>query len=307
MESVDLGDSITLECDALALPAASYFWFLVDCGSETTIIQSITSGNGLRVSGGNLTVEQAMRSHRGCYKCLANNSLEGSDIDRVTRLKVSGKQNFILGVTYFLFALSLSLSLSLAPPLPPTHVMVNEVGSSWMNVVWTKVDNYPAIITYILGYKLKFSSEYLTMNISPFLESHNFTELYPNATYEVQVYSDSPVGIGIPDPPINATTLPGVPVDGLNNTPFSVAPVGTSPNNITVYWTVPEVRQSSAKHVVTDDMPYCPKLPNQWLCLPPPLHAYLYIPVRMCAFGLLMCLRSGCRLSCKLKLRYFSI
>ena len=123
--------------------------------------------------------------------------------------------------------------------------MVNEVGSSWMNVVWTRVDNYPAIFTYILEYKLNFSNEYLTVNTPFNLESHNFTELYPNANYEVQVYSESPSGIGLPSPAINATTLPGAPVDGLNDTPLSVAPVGTSPNNITVYWTVPEVRQSS--------------------------------------------------------------
>jgi hypothetical protein len=91
MESVALGDSITLECDALALPPASYYWFLVDCDSYE-VIKSITSGDGLFVAGGNLTVEPAMRSHRGCYKCLANNSLEGSDREHVTTLKVSGKQ-----------------------------------------------------------------------------------------------------------------------------------------------------------------------------------------------------------------------
>ena len=90
MESVDLGDSITLECDALALPAASYFWFLINCDSRE-IIQIVTTGDGLRVSGGNLTVGPATRSHRGCYKCVANNSLENSDIDHVTALKVSGK------------------------------------------------------------------------------------------------------------------------------------------------------------------------------------------------------------------------
>lgn len=91
MESVGLGGSITLECDALALPPASYFWFLVDCDSQD-VIQSVSTGNGLRVSGGNLTVESAVREHRGCYKCIANNSLEGSNIEQVTRLKVSGKQ-----------------------------------------------------------------------------------------------------------------------------------------------------------------------------------------------------------------------
>jgi hypothetical protein len=91
MEAVALGDSIILECDALALPPASYFWFLVDCNSNV-VIDSISSGGGLRVAGGNLMVEQAMRSHRGCYKCLANNSLEGSDREHITTLKVSGKQ-----------------------------------------------------------------------------------------------------------------------------------------------------------------------------------------------------------------------
>ena len=55
------------------------------------IIESITTGDRLHVSGGVLTIEMAMRSDRGCYKCVANNSLENSDIDHTTTLKVSGK------------------------------------------------------------------------------------------------------------------------------------------------------------------------------------------------------------------------
>ena len=96
MEIVALGESITLECDALALPPANYFWFLVNCDTRE-VIESISTGDGLRVAGGNLTVEPAMRSHRGCYKCVANNSLEGSSsmIQHVTTLKVSGKQGFL--------------------------------------------------------------------------------------------------------------------------------------------------------------------------------------------------------------------
>ena len=99
MVHVELGDSITLECDAMAFPPANYFWFLVNC-STMEIIKSITTGNDLRVSSseGVLTIGSAMRSDRGCYKCVANNSLESSDINNVTTLKVSGKQTFHLKV-----------------------------------------------------------------------------------------------------------------------------------------------------------------------------------------------------------------
>ena len=93
MEDVALGDSITLECDVLALPPANYFWFLVNCDTNE-MIESISIGDGLHVVRGNLTVGPAMRSHRGCYKCVANNSLEGSNREHVTILKVSGKQGF---------------------------------------------------------------------------------------------------------------------------------------------------------------------------------------------------------------------
>ena len=97
MVHVELGDSITLECDAMAFPPANYFWFLVNC-STMVIIESITTGNGLHVSEGVLTIESAMRSDRGCYRCVANNSLESSDINHDTTLKVSGKQTFHLKV-----------------------------------------------------------------------------------------------------------------------------------------------------------------------------------------------------------------
>lgn len=94
MEVVGLGDRITLECDAMALPPANYFWFFVNCDDMDEVIRNIGTGDGLLVSGGSLTVISAMRSHRGCYKCVANNSLEDSDIEHVTTLKVSGKLKF---------------------------------------------------------------------------------------------------------------------------------------------------------------------------------------------------------------------
>ena len=89
MVHIHLDESTTLECDAFAFPPANYFWSRVNCDTEERI-EAVTTGNGLRVSGGNLTVETAMRMHRGCYQCRAVNEL--GDIDFVTRLKVSGKQ-----------------------------------------------------------------------------------------------------------------------------------------------------------------------------------------------------------------------
>jgi hypothetical protein len=239
MQIVALGDSITLECDALALPPPSYFWFLVDCNSNV-VIDSISSGRGLRVARGNLTVEQAMRSHRGCYKCLANNSLEGSDREHITILKVSGKRTVRHVWLPIIF-----ISLSPAPPLPPAMMSVAAMGPSWVTIDWTPVDSYPAIQYYELEYSLGDLLSDTIEHISPTSDSVNFSMLYPSATYTVRVRAKSPFGRGNYSPVVMATTLEGVPQDGLVNGP---EPQGIriflSPNNITVSWTVPEVSLS---------------------------------------------------------------
>ena len=246
MEIVTLGDSITLECDALALPPANYFWFLVNCDSKNDVIESISTGDGLRVAGGNLTIGPAMRSHRGCYKCVANNSLEGSNsmIEHVTTLKVSGKQRFFK-VMYSFLLTSLSLPLPPAPPLPPSMVRVAASGSSFVTIAWTPVDNYPAILSYELEYTLGGLLSESIGGILATSESANITMLYPTATYAVRVRAISPSAMGEYSPVVMATTLAGVPQDGLTNrpTPEDIRTI-SSPNSITISWSVPEVSLS---------------------------------------------------------------
>ena len=111
-------------------------------------------------------------------------------------------------------------------------------------MVWTEVDNYPAIQNYRLEYKLQFLDNWTPINdISPNDESYNITMLYPNATYDVRVSALSPLGPGNSSLVVMATTMQGVPLDVLGNGPEEVSSVSTSPNSITVSWRVPEVSQ----------------------------------------------------------------
>jgi hypothetical protein len=122
---------------------------------------------------------------------------------------------------------------------------VATMGPSWVTVAWTPVDNYPAIQYYELKYSLGDLLSDTIERISPTSDSVNISMLYPSATYAVRVRTKSPLGRGSYSPVVMATTLEGVPQDGLVNGP---EPQGIrifpAPNNITVSWTVPEVSLS---------------------------------------------------------------
>ena len=122
-------------------------------------------------------------------------------------------------------------------------VRVDEVGSSWINVAWTEVDNYPTVVNYLVEYRLSDISPDFTLvddSISAFTFSYNITSLYPNATYDVRVKARSPRGVGDPSLVVMETTLKGIP---LNGRPENVGYNFTSPTSVNVSWTVPEVRQ----------------------------------------------------------------
>ena len=133
-----------------------------------------------------------------------------------------------------------------APPLPPDMVRVESVGSSWINISWTAVENYPAIQDYQLEYRLSAlpSSDWSRIErIMSVLEIFNITMLYPSALYAVRVRARSPLGEGEYSPAVMATTREGIPQDGLVSgpDPDGIRFIFTSPNNVTVSWIVPEV------------------------------------------------------------------
>ena len=124
-------------------------------------------------------------------------------------------------------------------------VRVDGVGSSWIYITWTAVDNYPAIQDYQLEYRLTAvpSIAPLQRNNMPSISgSANITMLYPSAMYSVRVRARSPRGTGEYSPGVMATTLKGIPQDGLVSGPEGVVrSIFMSPNNVTISWTVPEV------------------------------------------------------------------
>ena len=124
-------------------------------------------------------------------------------------------------------------------------VRVAANGSSFVTIAWTQVENYPAIQYYELEYMLGGLFSDSIGGISSISESANITMLYPSATYAVRVRAISPRGVGEYSPVIMATTLEGVPQDGLINGP---APEGirtiSSPNSTTISWRVSEVSLS---------------------------------------------------------------
>ena len=260
---VNFGGSVTLEVVVIAEPPADYVWSLVNCKTGN-VIRKVTSGGGLRVADGSLTVEQANRSHRGCYRCEASNLL--GSISRTIELQVKGERKGIIFDEYILTVL-LFLPLSpdptlsppctpplfptLAPPLPPDQVRVDEMNSSWLHVVWTAVVNQPAIQYYQIEYRLSRNvSDNWTVassRISSVLEWYNLTRLYPNASYDIRLRSTSPLGVSDPSTVVMTTTSQGVPLASLANGPEDVRSLSASPNSITVEWTVPEVSRLSLR------------------------------------------------------------
>jgi hypothetical protein len=124
-------------------------------------------------------------------------------------------------------------------------VRVAAMGSSWVTIAWIPVDNYPAILYYELEYSLGGLLSDTMDRISQTFDRVNITMLYPSATYAARVRARSPLDVGEYSPVVMATTLEGVPQDGLVNGP---EPQGIhifpSPNSVTVLWTIPEVSRS---------------------------------------------------------------
>jgi hypothetical protein len=119
------------------------------------------------------------------------------------------------------------------------------MGSSWVTIAWTPVDNYPAIQYYELEYSLGDLLSDSMERIPQTSYSVNITMLYPSATYAVRVRATSPLGHGSYSSVVMATTMEGVPQDGLINGPESQGIlIFPSPNSVTVSWTVPEVSRS---------------------------------------------------------------
>ena len=146
---------------------------------------------------------------------------------------------------------SLLFPLPPAPPLPPVSVRVAAMGSSWVTIAWTPVDNYPAIQYYQLEHTLGDLLSDTIGSIPSISESVNITMLYPSAIYAVRVRAISPRGVGEYSPVVMATTLEGVPQDGLINGPepediYTIL----SPNSITILWSVPKVSMSQYRPYV---------------------------------------------------------
>ena len=121
-------------------------------------------------------------------------------------------------------------------------VRVTANGSSFVTIAWTPVDNYPAILSYELEYMLGGLLSRSIDDIPSISESANITMLYPSASYAVRMRARSPLGHGEYSPVVMATTLEGVPQDGLLRGPVpGRIQIFPSPNSTTISWRVPEV------------------------------------------------------------------
>ena len=251
-EEVDIGDPVLLVCDALSVPSPEYTWYKVDCSNSSvrTVIEVV---GRLSLSEGNLTIRNTMRSDRGCYVCEVSNDLNRTITSPPARLRVAG-----MYYTYSRYSrCPLFTSLfpppplprlillplpSTAPPIPPTSVSVDSVGSSWIFVTWTAVNNDPIIIHYLVEYKLSFHSNWTSVEREEVFDDQNITMLYPSARYDIRVRSYSPLGLSLPSPTVSAGTLPGIPRTGaLESLRDSVELDSNSSDSLTVSWTVPEV------------------------------------------------------------------